>query len=191
MGEIERGRQRKVKVCIRCGTGLDAANTTWYRQKNYIHKCHACIRTEKAEWARNHRPTDQGERSKRYSLKLIRENPKRYTARQQNSSARKRATALGLEFDLTSEYILSIMPDVCPVLGKTLKYGGGERCDESPALDRIDPAKGYVVGNVQIICFLANLMKSNASPADLEAFARWVLGGMRSFEKMKGVSREK
>ena len=36
--------------------------------------------------------------------------------------------------------------------------------DYSPSIDRIIPELGYVKGNVQIICMLANRIKSNATP---------------------------
>ena len=125
-------------------------------------------------------------RSRKHQAKLKKGNPKKYTASQQRGSAKKRADAYGLDYNLTTEYIMSISPDVCPVLGIELKYGGGEKTNNSASLDRIDPAQGYVEGNVQVISNLANLMKSNASEEHLRAFAEWVL---RTYEKSKGVAR--
>lgn len=136
------------------------------------------MRKEKTEQAREKRrqnPKQCIERGRKYTKKLKTEFPKKYTARQQYSSAKKRAEALNLSFDLTTEFIESISPDYCPILNKPLKYGGGQRTNESPALDRIDPKKGYTKGNVQVISLLANLMKSNATREDLINFAKWVL----------------
>jgi hypothetical protein len=69
-------------------------------------------------------------------------------------------------------------PAVCPILGTPIAfaYGKGQRPAENTAsFDRIDPAGGYVAGNVQILSLRANQMKSDSTPEQLLAFARWVL----------------
>ena len=167
-----------MKKCRVCSLELNKDTTTWYRQKNYIYLCNVCNRKEKKEQARKTRekyPELTNKRSREYLANLKENDTKKYTAIQQRASAKKRADALGLDFNLTTEYILSIYVEVCPVLRKELKYGGGERSPYSPALDRIDPTKGYVQGNVQILSCKANMMKSNASEEELLAFAEWVL----------------
>jgi hypothetical protein len=180
------------KVCILCGVELNGDNTTWYRQKNYIHKCHDCLKVEKNDWLIANRlanPSKYLESGARYRENQREHRPQRYTARQQHASAHKRANALGLPFNLTSSYIESIQVDKCPVLGIELKYGGGHRCDASATLDRIDSGGGYVVGNVQVISFKANLMKSNATPEEMLAFADWVYRtAARSIDKKNGVA---
>lgn len=180
MGEIEGCRQREVKLCIKCDVLLDGSNTTWYRQKNHIHKCNDCTRVEKRDQARLRDKSVTNTNTRKHLAKLKAENPKKYTARQQYSSAQKRAIALGLPFDITTKYIEGIAPDMCPVLGLTLKYGGGGKTLGSASVDRIDPQKGYVQGNVQIVSNLANVMKSNATPEQLLAFAEWIVNTYRS-----------
>jgi hypothetical protein len=44
----------------------------------------------------------------------------------------------------------------------------------SPSLDRIKPELGYVPGNIQVISARANVMKNDATPEELLAFANWV-----------------
>lgn len=89
--------------------------------------------------------------------------------------AKNRATIKGIEFSLKREEIL--IPKTCPVLDIPLytfsgKSGGKKN---SPALDRINPLRGYTSDNVQVISHLANMMKSHASPNELITFAKWVL----------------
>jgi len=71
-----------------------------------------------------------------------------------------------LPFNITAEYVKSIWPEdnKCPALGIEFKRGVGKSIDSSPTLDRIDNSKGYIKGNVQIVCNLANKIMSSATP---------------------------
>ena len=75
-------------------------------------------------------------------------------------------------------------PKVCPVLGIELDWGvSGKQQPNSPSLDRIDPTKGYIPGNVMIMSTLANKMKSDATPEQLKQFSRYHLFGVKSDKK--------
>lgn len=80
-------------------------------------------------------------------------------------NARNRAIAKGIEFSLTLEDVA--VPTHCPVLGIPLVVATGFARDGSPSVDRIDPTKGYVTGNVCVISHKANTIKSNACVDDL------------------------
>lgn len=90
--------------------------------------------------------------------------------------AQKRRVPVGftsaMEF---ATYVKAIAPSKCPVFGKKFTERGVGFSPWSPSIDKINPAKGYVRGNVQVISMLANAMKRNATPAQLQQFARWVL----------------
>lgn len=88
------------------------------------------------------------------------------------NGARKRAGLYNLDFDLTPEDI--IIPEICPILGLKLGIGKVGGSDNSPSLDRIDPTKGYVKGNVQVISKLANSMKNSADTETLKKFADYI-----------------
>ena len=64
------------------------------------------------------------------------------------------------------------IPEVCPVFGFELRFGGGlsdKWC--SPSLDRIDNTKGYVPGNVVVVSTMANICKGPATPEQLRSLA--------------------
>ena len=65
------------------------------------------------------------------------------------------------EFAIAVEDI--VVPKNCPVFGVEIKYSPGSRNDWSTSLDRIDSKKGYVRGNIRVISWLANRLKSNAT----------------------------
>lgn len=82
---------------------------------------------------------------------------------------RARAKRLGLEFDLELEDVC--IPDVCPVLGIPIVCGKTGRKgprQNSPSIDRLNPAKGYIKGNVRVVSNRANTLKNNASLQELE-----------------------
>lgn len=83
-----------------------------------------------------------------------------------------RAKKKGLPFDLSLDDL--VFPDVCPVLGIPMVARSGGFNDNSPSIDRIIPANGYVKGNVQIISYRANRIKCHASLSDLKAIVAYM-----------------
>lgn len=72
-------------------------------------------------------------------------------------------------------YCKSIAPRRCPAFNKKLGVFTTPFHPWSYSIDRIRPKAGYVRGNIQIISNMANMMKRNATRAQLRAFAEWVL----------------
>lgn len=81
--------------------------------------------------------------------------------------ARRRAELRGIEFTIEIDDLLSC-PDICPVLGIEIKYGEGRNSWYSPSIDRFDPSKGYVKGNIRMISNRANTLKSNGTVEEFE-----------------------
>lgn len=94
--------------------------------------------------------------------------------RQLLGTAKRNARIKGLPFNLEISDL--IVPETCIFLGCKLTriYGQG-RVWTNASLDRIDPTKGYVKGNIQIISELANRMKQNATQEQLVIFATNIL----------------
>lgn len=87
-------------------------------------------------------------------------------------SAKARAKRFGIPFRLSAQDI--VLPKHCPVLGVELKQSKSQGpCDASPTLDRVRPEKGYVRGNVIVVSFRANRIKSNATVRELQKVARF------------------
>jgi|ERR1700719_3251206 len=100
-------------------------------------------------------------------LKQSREvNPKRFILYSSRNSSRIR----GLENTLTIDDIPNI-PKRCPVFPWIqIEHRVGEDIrDGSPSLDRVDNTIGYVKGNVRIISYRANQLKSDATDQELAA----------------------
>jgi len=72
---------------------------------------------------------------------------------------------------LSVDYYKQLFVTHCPLLGLELTYancGNNNTPQNYATLDRIDPTKGYVVGNVQILSFRANTIKGDATLEELK-----------------------
>lgn len=90
------------------------------------------------------------------------------------SPAKKRAKDKNLEFNIDIDDIK--IPEFCPILNIKLCpfTGASGGTDVSPSLDRINPNKGYIKGNIQVISFRANNLKSNGKLSEFEALVKWM-----------------
>jgi len=86
--------------------------------------------------------------------------------------AKRRASEKGIEFSITLDDLLPL-PNVCPVLGIKINYEGnnGQRgfVNDSPSIDRVNSSLGYIKGNVKVICWRANRIKSDATIEEMQA----------------------
>lgn len=80
------------------------------------------------------------------------------------AAAKQRASRKGLAFNLVREKLH--IPETCPICGIRLQRAEGRAISASPTLDRVDNARGYELGNVEVICYDCNRIKSDGT-ADL------------------------
>ena len=122
---------------------------------------------------RNPTPEMERERSRRNIRNSRLRNPLRFILWQKKGQARYH----GIEFNLSIRDFPDGIPATCPVLGIPIDPFGGGVCGNrnSPSFDRIDPNKGYVPGNVVIISWRANRLKSDCvSTEEMQKVADYV-----------------
>lgn len=89
-----------------------------------------------------------------------------------------RAVGRGLPFDSKLRQILEEAPPTnCACCGRVFDYDtkhGHAGKDASPSLDRLVPLKGYVEGNVKVVCLRCNRVKNNATVEDLEKILAYI-----------------
>jgi hypothetical protein len=113
-------------------------------------------------------PWDDLEPQQRKFQMFKRSSPKFYLLK----NAKARAKLKSLECTITVNDFE--IPEYCPCFGMRLEFGDKHYCEESPTLDRIDNAKGYVPGNVQVVSWKANRLKNNATRQDIETLLDWI-----------------
>jgi hypothetical protein len=86
-------------------------------------------------------------------------------------SAKKRAKQYGVPFEGAIEQELGEYPTHCPVCHVEMvsHIGEGRMQSDSPSVDRLVPAIGYVPGNVSWMCQGCNAAKKDGTMEDLRA----------------------
>lgn len=92
----------------------------------------------------------------------------------------RRCKSEKLEFGFASgqdlaRYLIDLNVTHCPVFGFELRHSTGYAKFDTPSVDRKKADGGYTRDNIQIVSYLANTMKSNATDTQLIAFAKWIL----------------
>lgn len=148
--------------CKNCHQAYCAKNA--HKKKKYA-KRYYIIHAEKAKrLARVHRKKN-GAKMRALDKQKHRKDPRAKMLK----AARRRAKDRGLKFGLNIENIS--VPKFCPLLGIRIAVGNGSHCAGSPTLDRKNPKKGYVRGNVWVISHRANSIKRDATVQELRTLA--------------------
>lgn len=146
----------KPKQCTTCGKWLPHTFEYFYRSSTGVNglraNCKDCCNKKRLQRAQSAIITKE-----RWAKKAF-------------SQARYGAIKRGIEFTISE---LPSVPDVCPIFGVpfVFKESAGPY---GPSVDRIDSAKGYVPGNVQIISTRANMLKNDASCIELLYLGEWI-----------------
>jgi hypothetical protein len=118
-------------------------------------------------WQRNWRKNHL-EKARIRQADYYKKNPVTYLL----AACRQRCRRDDIPYNLEKSDI--VIPAHCPVLGIPLIHGSKPFHDNSPSIDRIIPALGYVKGNVAVISFRANKIKQDATWQEIRAVADWL-----------------
>jgi len=94
-------------------------------------------------------------------------------------NARARSKKAGVPCTITLNDIY--LPTCCPIFGTELKVSEKHLTEDSPSLDRVKPELGYIPGNICVISYRANRIKSDLSVEALEAIVNYI----HSFDNVK------
>ena len=150
----ERDSAEEYRTCPKCGETKPVTDFLRDPRRSPCKLCwNAASREYKRQYAKKWRKYHADYNTRRYHETKKRD-PLKYMLR----VSRNRARRDDVEFSITVEDIAPL-PTVCPVLGIPLTAPGNGLGDNSPTIDRLDPRRGYVPGNVVIISMRANRFK--------------------------------
>ena len=139
-------------------------------QQKYYQDNKEKIKARSKEWAKNnpHKVTEAQKKfaknNKEKELERVRKYRKKNPIKTMLRAAKQRARNKDLEFGIEESDIA--IPETCPLLGIPIEIDSENKWVR-PSLDRIDSAKGYVRGNIQVTSWRANMIKNNALAEEL------------------------
>jgi hypothetical protein len=152
------------------------SSTAQEAKRQWSRKHYQANREKKKEQSRKHYQANR-EKHRELCRRWHKENPEHCLL----IGAIERSKKKNWPCDITLDDI--VIPEKCPLLGISLRSNTGAAVaradDNSPTLDRIDSALGYVKGNVWVISYRANRIKNDATLAELETIAK----NLRSIQK--------
>lgn len=152
---------KRCKVC-KVDKALDAFPRNARAADGHNGICHDCQTTINARRS-NTRKEAEAQDPEKFRTKV---------ARYLWALSRRRAKEKGLEHTISPSDIE--IPDLCPILQMPLnRYRGGfDR--SSYSLDRVDSSRGYVPGNVRVISWRANAVKSSLTIEEVERLLEYM-----------------
>jgi len=131
--------------CIKCKK--EKEEIEFLRNKKIRKKCKTCIYLEESESRKDKmNGTESGDLF--YVRKVL------------LNQAKARSKRKNVDFNLTLDDLANVKNKVCPISGQNIIYKSGIDYKRSASLDRIDPNKGYISGNVNIISYEGNYLKN-------------------------------
>ena len=158
------------------------------QNEQYLYRCSKCNRYLSADcFCRNksNKYKDglntyckecQKEIETNYRKSLEEDTSLEFNLRHSFCSAKSRAKKLKIEFNLTLDYIkylYNVQNGLCAISGIPMSYKYQDNTvDTRISVDKIDPKKGYIIGNVQLVCWAVNRMKQDMNLEQLLYFCR-------------------
>ena len=157
--------ETETRRCCRCKAIKAISEFHIDRSKRYgrRHHCRVC---------QNEYQSSYGLRHQSKIADWNRAGYKRNRLRRLFYAARARAKINGLEFSIAQSDIA--IPKFCPVLNTPIDLETIGQTPNSPSVDRIDNAKGYIPGNVVVISWRANRLKSDSTLDELHKLIAWL-----------------
>jgi hypothetical protein len=185
----------ELKNCSACKKSLTLDNFPVNKQSKdgKYHKCKPCTKEyrennrEKIRDSRKRYYIDNADFVKAQVKKYITDNKEKvkirkaidYRKRHRRTmltDAKRRARIKNVPFNIELEDIQ--IPEICPILGIPIIVGGqiGPSIN-SPSLDRKIPELGYVKGNIHVVSWRANRLKSDSTVPELEMILKYMKDG--------------
>ena len=179
------------KLCAKCTMPKDLSEFHKEKKGNHGvgHWCKECAAKERRKWDEKNRDY-ANERAQKYrkgakNISYEKEFRKVYVNTFDGvitrllSASKRRAKLKNLAFDLDREWIIKkVKPMICEATGLPLSLEIDNRYQHSPfkpSIDKIDPKKGYIKDNCQIVAVIYNKAKADSPALDVLLMAQCLM----------------
>lgn len=94
-------------------------------------------------------------------------------------AARDRASKHNIPFNITLDFLLKLWNEQngkCAISGIEMTYELNKgRTHTNVSIDKIDRTKGYIIGNIQLVCMACNQIKSDMSEENMYYFCKSIV----------------
>ena len=153
-------------TCSGCNKTLPLTTENFYKRSSsdtgFQNRCKSCLKKDPSRYDR-----------------LIKKDDLDYYLKDRFFGAKNRAKAKNISFNLTLDYLKelwNIQEGKCAIskveMSHTILEG---KLDINASIDKIDPSKGYTIGNIQFVCNRVNMMKSDMSIDNLIYFCKLII----------------
>lgn len=164
------GHQARCKIC---------ADTYWYAYKE---KNREKVRAYVKEY--NRRPENVANR-KVYMERWYRASPRQNLRTSLSKALRRAPTETPVTLDELCE-LFETQGGRCALTGLVMTWRSGKIMPTSISLDRIHPERGYVLGNVRLVCYCVNAFRQQMSDSEMFSVALAMVSNMKP--RLKAVS---
>jgi hypothetical protein len=165
------------KQCTRCNEWKPIEEFEKHKKSNQGRsgRCKDCATKRTTQWV--------GGTIENYLTRLVKSNRSNRKFRTEKRNKRgKRPADFWTESCIAFEFLMELWKEQngrCAITGIEMTHLAGEgRTQTNVSIDRIDSSIGYVEGNIQLVCKIVNVMKSELSLADLKLWCKRILTGL-------------
>jgi len=153
-------------TCSGCNLTLPLTSKNFYKRTDsetgFQHRCKICLKKDPKRCDR-----------------LVKKDDLEYYLKDRFFGARNRAKTKNISFNLTLDYLKelwNIQEGKCAISKIKMSHSILEgKLDINASIDKIDPSKGYTIGNVQFVCNRVNMMKSDMLMNNLIYFCKLII----------------
>lgn len=179
------------KVCLKCG---ETKRTDEFARRsgpksNFRNICQECMKAYQRAYAQTDKMREYGRnRMRKYRADPALKAKERKTRTERNRQSPRYALNLAIHnakkrhvVGITTDYLMELFEKqagVCAISGIAMTWSRGKIEPTSMSIDKIEPERGYIEGNVRLVCYAVNMFRGRMTDAEMLDMARAIVANL-------------